>query len=92
MTQLSVAWADRSDEIFALAIRRDDGRVVAAAPAAVRSGEYPMARPLLLVTDGPPRGDARRLVDFLLSPRGQALVAEHGYLPIAPAADRGDRP
>lgn len=46
----------------------------------VRNGAYPMARPLLLVTDGPPAGAAERFIDFVLSPEGQELVAMHGYL------------
>lgn len=46
----------------------------------VRSGAYPMSRPLYLVTDGPPVAGAKRFIDFVLSPEGQELVAKHGYL------------
>ena len=42
-----------------------------------------MSRPLFLLTDGPPAGDAKTFVDFLLSPRGQDLVKKHGYLRLA---------
>ena len=52
-------------------------------PAAVRSGTYPMARPLLLITNGPPAGDAERFVDYVLSAEGQELVTRHGYLTLA---------
>ncbi len=51
-------------------------------PEAVRSGAYPLSRYLYLVTPGPPRGLAKRLVDFALSPAGQRLVAEAGFIPI----------
>ena len=39
-----------------------------------------MSRPLFLLTNGEPAGDAKVLVDFLLSERGQELVRKHGYL------------
>jgi phosphate transport system substrate-binding protein len=47
---------------------------------ALAAGRYPMARPLLVITDGEPEPAARRLIDLLLGPRGQALVERHGYL------------
>ncbi|HEX9671194.1 MAG TPA: phosphate ABC transporter substrate-binding protein [Thermoanaerobaculia bacterium] len=78
IAQLSAAWAD-GETVFALGIV-EDGKAVMPTPAAVAGGSYPLVRPLLLVTDGPPRGSAKQLVDLLLAPRGQALVAKHGYL------------
>jgi phosphate transport system substrate-binding protein len=41
----------------------------------VRSGAYLLSRPLLLVTPARPDPDARRFVEFMLSPEGQAIVA-----------------
>ncbi|BDG60706.1 phosphate ABC transporter substrate-binding protein [Caldinitratiruptor microaerophilus] len=48
----------------------------------VRSGAYPLARPLhwYLVDDGDPAVQA--LVDWVLSPEGQRIVDEVGYFPI----------
>jgi len=43
---------------------------------------YPLVRPLTLVTLGPPAGEARAFLDFILSPAGQRLVAEQGMLPV----------
>ena len=51
-------------------------------------GTYPLARPLLVITNGPARGDTKRLLDFLIGPRGQELVARHGYLPLTKPAER----
>ena len=56
---------------------------VAPTPATVKDRSYPMARPLFLVTDGPPTGQARTFVDFVLSAEGQKLVNKHGYLNLA---------
>jgi phosphate transport system substrate-binding protein len=58
-------------------------------PEHIKDGTYPMARPLFLVTDGPPTGDAQRFVDYVLSAEGQELVAKHGYLTLA---DLGETP
>ncbi len=82
LSQLSASWAD-GRTVFALAIRGDGGEVVAPTADDVASGRYPMSRGLFVVTNGPPRGETKVLVDFLLSPRGQELVRKHGYLALA---------
>ncbi len=87
VTQLSAAWTD-GETVFALAVEGADGTVVAPTPETIADGSYPISRPLLVVTDGPPDGAARELVDFLLSARGQGLVDEAGYVPLG-EADRG---
>jgi phosphate transport system substrate-binding protein len=46
-------------------------------PRSVRSGAYILSRPLLLVTPARPDPDARRFVEFMLSPEGQAIVARN---------------
>ena len=40
----------------------------------IRAGEYPLVRPLLLVSKTPPQGDAKAFFDFVLSPAGQAII------------------
>lgn len=89
ISQLSAAWADQKT-VFAVAIRRLDGKVVAPTLKTIADGSYPIARPLQVVTDGPPKGLAKEMIDLLLSPRGQALVEKHGYLK-APAAGTGKK-
>ncbi|MBU1921187.1 phosphate ABC transporter substrate-binding protein, partial [bacterium] len=49
---------------------------------AVKSGEYPIARPLFLYTNGQPQGLTKQFVDFCLTPEGQKIVLETGYVPI----------
>ncbi len=80
LSQLSAAWAD-GKTVFALGLRGEDGQVVRPTREALAGGSYPLSRPLLVVTNGPPRGAAAELIELLLSPRGQAMVARHGYLP-----------
>ncbi len=48
----------------------------------VLTGEYPITRPLNVVTLGEPAGEAKVFVDFLLGERGQEIVNEVGYLPL----------
>jgi phosphate transport system substrate-binding protein len=85
ISQLSSSWAD-GRRVFALGIKGEDGKVVRPTLAAVRNGSYPLARPLQVVTSGSPRAESKALIDFLLSPRGQALVEKHGYLAVSAKA------
>lgn len=91
ITQLSAAWAD-GERTFALGICEPGGLTVRPTSAAVLGGDYPMARPLMVVTDGAPDGVARRLIDLVLSARGQRMVERHGYLPVSAVGGEGSNP
>lgn len=82
VTQLSAAWAD-GQRVFALALRLADGREVTPTREHLADGSYPLARPLLVVTDGPPSSAEATLLDYLLSAPGQQLVKDAGYLAVA---------
>jgi phosphate transport system substrate-binding protein len=58
---------------------------VAPSLTTVRDGSYPIARPLHLYANGEPKGLARDFIEFALSPEGQRIVRETGYIPV-----RGD--
>jgi phosphate transport system substrate-binding protein len=47
-----------------------------------RKGDYPITRPLLIYTLGEPTGPVREYLDWILSPKGQAIVDELGYVSI----------
>jgi len=49
-----------------------------------REGGYPITRPLLLYTAGPPKEKAKQLLDWILDKPGQKVVVELGYVPVAP--------
>jgi len=82
LSQLSSSWAD-GKKVFALSIKGEDGREVAPANENIATKAYAMSRPLFLLTNGEPAGDAKTMVDFMLSEKGQALVKKHGYLSLA---------
>ncbi len=82
ISQLSSSWADEKN-VFALGLKSDRGDVIQPTPENIASHEYPMSRPLFLLTNGEPEGEVKTFVDFMLSARGQELVQKHGYLALA---------
>ncbi len=46
------------------------------------SGAYPIARPLHIYTAGEPTGAVKEYLDWIMSPEGQAIVLEMGYVPV----------
>jgi len=79
VTLLSSVWAD-GKALIALAIQDENGQAIQPNGANIASHKYPMSRPLFLLTNGAPSGEAKQFIDFVLSPRGQELVRKHGYL------------
>ncbi len=72
---LSTSFISRHPQLAAVAL---DG--VQPSPANIVDGRYPMSRPLYLITNGPPKGAAKRFIDYVLSGEGQELVRKHGFL------------
>jgi len=81
LSQLSASWAD-GKSVFALELVGEDGVPVSPKPQNIATHRYPLSRPLFVLTNGEPAGEAKVMVDFLLGDRGQALVQKHGYLPL----------
>jgi len=48
----------------------------------VVSGEYELSRPLLMYTNGKPKGLAKKFMDFVLSLAGQRIVKDLGFVPL----------
>lgn len=48
----------------------------------VKSGKYPIARPLNQYVNGSPKGPTRDFISFELSPEGQRIVEQEGFFPI----------
>lgn len=64
------------------AVRRDAGSAPVLPNAdTVRDGSYPISRDLYFYTRTKPAGDAKRFIDWLLSPEGQQLALKVGYFP-----------
>jgi phosphate transport system substrate-binding protein len=48
----------------------------------VKSGKYPLSRPLFMYTRGKASGEVKDFIDFCLSAEGQAVVTQVGYFPV----------
>ena len=55
---------------------------VVASKESVLAKKYALSRPLFMYTNGPAQGLAKDYIDFVLSPDGQKLVDEEGYVAI----------
>ncbi|NLT58003.1 MAG: hypothetical protein GXX99_03475, partial [Clostridiales bacterium] len=49
---------------------------------AIADGRYPFTASFYAVTNGPPEGSVKLLIDWILSEEGQSLVEQTGYTPI----------
>jgi len=73
-----------TDEVKALGIKKDaSSPAVNASIATVKSGEYPIARPLFVYTNGEPSGVLKAYIDWILGSEGQAVVEELEFVPIS---------
>ena len=64
------------------------GPAVAPTVTSVRDGSYPLGRALYLYVRSDAGAEARALVAVALSDVGQKLVADHGFVPLAPGEAR----
>jgi len=55
---------------------------VEASVMAALSKEYPVSRFLYMYTNGEPKGETAKFIKFVLSPEGQKLVAQEGFVPL----------
>jgi phosphate transport system substrate-binding protein len=78
-----IGMAYRTESVVALAVAAEEGgEFVEATSETAASGAYPIARDLYYYTNGEPQGETKAFLDYLLSPEGQKLVLEVGYVPV----------
>lgn len=74
------------DDLKLIAVSKEPGGpFVLPSVKSVLDDTYPIARDLYMYTPGEPTGATRDYLDWILSPEAQAIVAEQGFVPIAPA-------
>jgi phosphate transport system substrate-binding protein len=76
LAYMSSGLASESDRIATFAL---DG--VEPTNVNVVKGDYPLARPLLMIVKGKPSPMAKRFLDYMLA-EGQTAVASQGYVPV----------
>lgn len=69
--------------IFALGIKLPDGSILQATRTDLGTHKYPLMRPLMLIAGGKPTGATRKVIDFMLSARGQEFVGKAGFFPVS---------
>ncbi len=80
---VGLGYARASTQVKVLAVKASpSARAVAPSEATVKNGSYPIARPLYLYTNGPPAGIVHEFIAFALSPSGQQIVRQSGYITV----------
>lgn len=60
----------------------EGGSCVVPSVANAINGTYPISRPLMMYTAGPPAGKAKEYMDWILSDVGQCIIQSQGYAPV----------
>jgi phosphate transport system substrate-binding protein len=72
----------KTDDVKTLKVSKRRGEPgVAPTVENARNGSYPITRPLQVYTIGDPTGAVKEYLDWILSPEGQKIVVELGYVP-----------
>jgi phosphate transport system substrate-binding protein len=72
-----------ADSVKMIAVKSDMASpAVAPSSESVLSGEYSIARPLLLVNAGTPAGTVKDFLEYCVSAEGQVVVEETGYVKV----------
>jgi phosphate transport system substrate-binding protein len=77
---LSNAWLN--DDVKGISIIMPDGSIVEPTLDNILNNKFPITRDLVLVTNGEPKGVTKQFIDYILSPEGQKIVVENGYVSI----------
>jgi len=72
-----------SRDVKALPIWYNFDKIVAPTIGNVKSKSYPVSRDLYVITNGQPAGLAGDFITYLLSPEGQKIVADEGYVTLS---------
>ncbi len=68
--------------IDVLLVSTDGKKFVEPSVATVKNKTYPVSRPLYWYTNGKPKGNVKKMVDFALGKEGQKIVADLDFVPL----------
>jgi phosphate transport system substrate-binding protein len=72
--------SDRQEPVF---VAKDkNSEYIAPTIENVKSGRYPISRPLFLYTNCAPQGNVKKFIDFVLSKEGQEIVLKTDFVPL----------
>jgi phosphate transport system substrate-binding protein len=83
-----IAYAEKAAGVKMIRVKHDsETPAILPSEATVLDNTYPISRPLFLYTSGQPQGAAAEFIHYVLSPEGQKIVTDTGYIPVKkPAA------
>ncbi|MFH1878221.1 MAG: PstS family phosphate ABC transporter substrate-binding protein [Candidatus Omnitrophota bacterium] len=83
---VGVGYVKNEPDVTVLKVAQERGGVYASPLNVedVKTGKYPIARPLNQYVNGSPEGAIRDFIAFELSPEGQAIVEEDGFFTVPP--------
>ena len=61
---------------------KGDGQCVSPSVETASNRTYPIARPLFMYTNGEPKGEVKKYLDWILSDEGQRIILKKGYAPV----------
>jgi phosphate transport system substrate-binding protein len=73
-----------TDHIKMACISKDGGDCVSPSVDTAGDGSYPIARPLMMYTNGEPEGEIKKYMDWIMSDAGQCIILKKGYAPLRP--------
>jgi phosphate transport system substrate-binding protein len=79
VSYVGIGWVTPEVKALGVALRAGQPAVHASVET-VRTGTYPIYRPLLMYSRGEPHGAARELLAFILSGEGRAMVARNDFV------------
>jgi phosphate transport system substrate-binding protein len=72
-----------TDHIKMPCVSKKEGETCVAPSVATASDlSYPIARPLFMYTNGEPKGEVKKYLDWILSDEGQCIILKKGYAPV----------
>lgn len=72
-----------SDDVKALPVWYNADKIVAPTLDNVKTKTYPVSRDLYVITNGQPSGLAADFISYILSPEGQKIAADEGYVTVS---------
>jgi phosphate transport system substrate-binding protein len=73
----------RTPDVKVLSVSKKKGEPgIAPSIETAKNGTYPISRPLFIYTPGEPSGAVKEFIDWCVSPEGQKIVQEVGYIPL----------
>lgn len=71
-----------TDHVKMVGIEKDGKPSVHPSVETASNRTYPIARPLFMYTNGEPKGEIKKYLDWILSDEGQRIIQEKGYAPV----------